>query len=331
MELEVDDIVLTGCRPRHATILQFIHGSATGHAPVVRYCATTKDEKCTRTFALASAEFVFDVDVMKLLVDFLSRSVDMSHLRQMVVFPRGTGAESVGGAPDEPPSLSLDSTACRETRIELRKISLSIVLAESVPSVGLCMDRVFANVQDEDVAIRVKLFTVSRGTSEFLRVQDTDHAAHAIQLVVGRRDQIKTVEIDFRYPFSCIGYDEIDTLFRVTRMFSSIFKVFTFPAVGPDRRRSAPLSTSTSPSAQYSSSPLQSSPDNRRLRQLSHWHINLQNVHVEVKDTGSVQRPLVIEFSAACRHNQYGDQKRSALETKGKLSVTQFQMYFQES
>ena len=52
---------------------------------------------------------------------------------------------------------------------------------------------------------------------------------------------------------------------------------------------------------------------------------------MEVKDTGSVQRPLIIEFSATCWHNQYGNQTRSALETKGKMSVTQFRMYFQES
>jgi hypothetical protein len=328
-KLVIDSLTLSGCRPRSVPILSFAKDAPDIECkmPVILYQQGLESGELVRSLTVAPVEVVYHADVFALLVDFVSSSVGIPEFLK-------TGPQSAhevalaNTTPAEPTRISLGQDQQVKSRLVLHGICATVVLAQPSSSVSLVIDKIIANVDDGHASICVNRIAMRTGSvSEFFRAECCNSTGSAVELSLGTRDGTDLIELSVQQPWCRIGYAETLAIHGVVAALSKTVARLGARGVDSDLPLRSPFLGVASPS--YLASPVPKHNDAPRLTHKTHCQVKINGLKLELHDNGSQGRPLLIEFSASCKHDEFEGEPHQGEEIKGKLTVKGLRVYFE--
>ena len=337
--LVIDSFTLSGCRPRNVSILSFAENNQDAESvlPVIVYRQGHENGKLVRSLTVAPVEVVYDADVFALLVDFFASSVGIPEF-----FKRGAAGisshevalASATPAAAEPTRISLDQDQQSKTMLVLHGVCIKLVLSRPALTVSIQIDKTVANMDDGHASASVYRVTMCTGqASEFFRAESRD-IGNAVEISVGTRQAtnanaaVDVLELSIQHPWCRIGYSEIIGIQRVSAALSKT--VAQFRARDAELPLRSPLMGAASPN--YLASPVPKHSDAPRLSHSRHCQVKINSLKLELYDSDSDRRSLVVQFSASCKHkcDEFESEAHQDMETKGRVTIKGLLVYFEK-
>lgn len=324
-KLVIDSLTLSGCRPRSISILSFTQAACDSEStPVILYQQGYEGGELVRALTVTPVQIAYHPDVFALLVDFVSSSVGIPEF--LKTGPQRTREVALANAsPLEPTRISLDQDQPVKSRLVLHGVCAMVVLAHPPSTVSLHVEKTVANIDEGHASICIDSVAMCTGpASEFFRAEC--HTGNAVELSLGTRDGTRVIELSVQQPWCRIGNTELLAIQRASAALRRTVARLRARGVESELPQRGPLLGVASPS--LLASPLPKHQDAPRLSHRTHCQIKMTRLQLELYVNGSNSRSLVIQFSASCKHDEFGGELYGNEEMKGKVTLKGLRVYF---
>eukprot|EP01043_Picozoa_sp_COSAG02_P017147 COSAG02_NODE_771_length_17362_cov_7.601286_13_plen_2217_part_01 len=325
-KLVVDSLTLSGCRPRSISILSFAEAACDSESqnPVILYQQGYEGGELVRALTVAPVEVAYHADVFALLVDFVSSSVGIPEFLKSG--PQSAHEVALANtSPSDPTHISLDQDQQVKSRLVLHGVCAKVVLARPSSTVSLHVKKTVANVDEGHASILIDSLVMCTGPgSEFFRVEC--HAGNAVELSLGTRDGTRVIELSVQQPWCRIGCTELRAIHRAGAALRGTVARLAARGTESELLQRGPLLGVASPS--LLASPLPKHQDTPRLSHKTHCQVKVNGLQLELYDDDSNSRSLVVQFSASCKHDEFGGELHRNEEIKGKVTLKGLRVYF---